>query len=421
MPSATTWLDRWCASMPGALYVHIPFCACKCLYCDFTSAATTANDPAMLAYRSALSSQLVELSEQGLLGEIDTAYVGGGTPTMLQEGLPKLVGTIADLCSPREVTCEANPESFSASMAEALAHAGATRVSLGVQSCIDAELKALGRIHDSACALAALKDGRVAGLSVSADLMCGIPLQTAKSWKESLEALLAVDIDHLSVYPLAVEEGTPLSCLVECGDIAGIDPDFQAECMEVAEEMLCASGMHRYEVASYAHPGAECQHNKAYWSGIGYLGLGTGASTMLSRAAYERLRPVMPQLPSLPNDIVRIRARVLSSTAQIISDPRLASLSLELELLDGAQTAAEDLMLGCRMVAGIDAGLLATARVELGAEAVDEAVESVVSRGLAAITRDGGLVPTHDGWLLGNELFGAMWNLAPASVESLKV
>lgn len=408
--------DRYHLPGAAALYLHVPFCAQKCLYCDFASWSTQRDDPLMATYVHALESQLAEVADLGLLDLCETAYVGGGTPTLLGARLPQLVTTVRRAApQTAELTCEANPDSLTDDLIAQLASAGATRLSIGVQSTADAELEALGRIHSAAQAEARVRASVASGLDVSCDLMCAIPLQADASWARSVADVISWGVGHVSVYPLAIEEGTPFGARYAGVEPAWNDPDVQATRMEQARSLLEGRGFHRYEVASYARPGRECRHNEAYWTGLPYLGLGVGAASMLTREGYERLRGACPQLPHVPDDVARIRLTVTSGRAAIAADPRLAALHFDLELLDDRQAMAEDLMLGMRLVFGVPAALLARARTLMG-HALDDAVGRVVARGLASPTADGGLAPTHDGWLLGNELYGALWDLAGSPV-----
>ena len=267
----------------SALYLHVPFCVRRCRYCDFTTSAIAHDDPLVEGYVEALVALLERLRYHGLLADIETAYVGGGTPTMAGAALPRLVLATRRACGAglREFSSEANPESLDANLARALATAGLTRLSLGVQSLDDAELARLGRAHDARRAHVAMASARAAGLDLSCDLMCGIPLQTRESWEASLRGVVDAGATHVSCYPLMVEEGTPLYDACEAGEEAWPDDDAQADLMLIAERVLGSAGMSRYEVASYALPGHACRHNIAYWTGRSYLGLGTGASSIL--------------------------------------------------------------------------------------------------------------------------------------------
>lgn len=370
----------------GALYVHVPFCARKCAYCDFVSEACAGGDPRLDAYLDETLRQLDAFAATGLLGDCVTAYVGGGTPTVLGAArLGRLVGALREAC-PRvgELTCEANPDSLTDDVLEALVAAGATRLSVGVQSLADDELCALGRLHDAACARERVSAAVATGLRVSVDLMCAIEHQTDASWDATIEGVLSLGVGHVSVYPLAIEEDTPLGRRFGGETPAFNDEDVQAERMERAAELLARAGYCRYEVASYARPGQECAHNVAYWTGVPYLGLGLGAASMLEPAQYELARGVYGWLPEPDAGAARMR---------------FSTYDREVEFLSEREAWAEDLMLGMRLVRGVDA-----ARVPA------DAAHDLARRGLVEL-RGGRLVPTHDGWLLGNELFAALWDL----------
>ena len=266
-----------------ALYLHIPFCRAKCLYCDFDSRALTgcALEEAIGAYCEGLSAQVDAHGNAGELSEVETVYVGGGTPSLLGGRLVGLVDYVRAYCEPVEFTCEANPESFTLDLAQAQRAAGVTRISLGVQSLNASELKAIGRIHSAEQAMLAIAQAKAAGFSTSCDVMCGLPGQTLDTFAETLRSLVTLNPDHVSVYPLQLEEGTPLARMEEAGEMEVPDEDFQAQCMGLAAEVLEESGYERYEVASYAKPGHRCRHNIAYWTGKPYLGLGRSAASML--------------------------------------------------------------------------------------------------------------------------------------------
>ncbi len=244
----------------SALYLHIPFCKAKCLYCDFDSRALGGCelDAAMDAYCARLLSLVDRHGAAGELDEVETVYIGGGTPSLLggrlpqvvrrvrsycspieftceanpesftlelaqtlrEAGitrislggrLPQVVRRVRSYCSPIEFTCEANPESFTLELAQTLREAGITRISLGVQTLDADELRAIGRIHSAEQAMLAIAQAKAVGFSTSCDVMCGLPGQTAESFRWTLESLLALRPDHVSVYPLQLEEGTPLA------------------------------------------------------------------------------------------------------------------------------------------------------------------------------------------------------------------
>lgn len=415
MPSSTAigsgrdWRERLTSAGIDALYLHIPFCARKCAYCDFASWATTRGDALPRRYAEAMEQQVEEVSLLGLLDGCETAYVGGGTPSLLGESLGGLVRCVME-CAPgvHELTCEANPDSLSDAVLSDVAAAGCTRLSIGVQSLCDAELSELGRLHDAARARERVLAAVASGLDVSCDLMCAIPLQTADSWQATLEGVASLGVGHVSVYPLQIEDGTALARRVGDEQPSWNSPDTQASRMEQAQTVLDGYGYRRYEVASYARSTEkECVHNKTYWTGRPYLGLGTGAASMLTAEGYKRLLEACPQLGPLPEGMARARLKVVSGREEIARDASLSSLAFEEEFLTERQAAAEDLMLGARLACGLDAGLVDYTHDPLG-PSVDGRLERLVREGYL----DESLAPTQKGWLLGNELYGELWDLA---------
>lgn len=416
--SGEPWGQRYHEGGLRALYLHVPFCLSKCAYCDFPSWATRRGDPLMGGYARALAAQVGALSDAGLLERCETAYLGGGTPTLLGAGcLAGLVGAAA-ACSGQvgELSFEANPEFLTEEALARAREAGATRVSIGAQSLDDGELRGLGRVHDAEVARRAVGLAVASGLDVSCDLMCAIPRQTDASWGRTLAGALSLGIGHASVYPLQIEEGTALGRRYAGQDPDFDDPDVQAARMEAAERAMGRAGLVRYEVASYALPGRECRHNLAYWTGLPYAGLGTGAAAMLTAEGYARLREsCCPQLPKLFPRTSRARLRVETGRSEMaglagLADGGLSRLDFEVEELTFREALAEDLMLGARLTRGLDPGLVAEAREAMGAR-LDEALGGCVARGLLT-ERGGHLAPTERGWLLGNELYGALWDLA---------
>lgn len=404
-----------------AFYLHIPFCQSKCAYCDFDSVAACSLDDARAAqacYLDRLTNRVDAFGTAGLLDGVRTVYIGGGTPSLLGMRLVELVRSVMQWCAPEEFTCEANPESFTSSLALQLARAGVTRISLGVQSLQEEELKAVGRIHSAAQALDAICYAKDAGLDVSCDLMCGLPLQTQDSWAKSVAGLIEAGPCHVSIYPLTVEDGTPLALKVDSGRLVLPDEDEQADEMELARRFLVEAGFAPYEVASYALPGHACRHNIAYWTGIEYLGLGRSAASMLSRDTFRMSSSLFSDLA--PRDGAA-RIRVLQTDD--------AASNFEIEQLGIREAMAEDLMLACRMTRGIPQELLLRASAVFGKQIVADTCARAIELGLATWGAPdgenyvgassggvdlfpGALAPTQQGWLEGNELFGLFWNLA---------
>lgn len=383
--------------VPLHLYVHVPVCRTRCPYCDFFSAVPAQLEiaPAELAER--LVAQAWGWVDRGLgVRPLRTLYVGGGTPTMLGVALPGLVGGIAErfgLEERAEVTVEANPDSIDRGLVESLAEVGVTRVSLGVQSLDDGELVLLGRPHNASRALDAAGDVCDGGLSLSVDLMCGLPGQDLATWERTLEMAIATGADHVSVYPLSLEPGTPLQAAVLAGEVPEPDEDVAARAMGMASEMLGRAGLERYEIANHARPGYRSRHNTAYWTGAEYLGVGPSAHGMLGRDAalaagtIDQTAPFSRLRYAVPADL----GRGLTPVPQ-----------LEIELLDEAEAAREDAMLGLRLAEGITDLLARDADVT-------GVLEDLGRRGLVT-HGDGRWRITGQGWLMGNVVFGAVWN-----------
>ena len=385
--------------LPAHVYVHVPFCASKCDYCDFASVAG-ASPATVRAVFTGIKTQLTRWQASGLEGVLETVYIGGGTPSFVVDEVAGLLGRIADefVLHPRaEVSVEANPDSLRSEEVRALRDAGTTRISVGVQSFDDGVLRMLGRRHDARRAELACEAVADAGLSLAIDLMCGVPGQTTTSWAATLERVVATGARHVSVYPLAIEEGTPLSVAVSTGLVAEPDPDLAAEMMVLAEEFLGYHGIARYEVANYAAPGFESVHNRAYWTGRSYLGVGPAAHAMLDA-------PTARAVGMLEGEPVAEPARVRYANAADIDD-WLTLHGDTVEVLDAGVARREDVMLGMRLTQGVPAEQVAVA-------GLDGVLESLQRDGLVEHVGAGGSArwrTTRRGWLLGNEVFGRIW------------
>jgi len=279
---------------PVGVYVHVPFCVQRCTYCDFnTYAGLLALRP---AYVRALQRELAQLlTRYGPLAA-HTLYFGGGTPSLLDPAdIAALIAATRqslDLTAAAEITLEANPGTLDRPQLDALRAAGVTRLSLGVQSADPQLLRVLGRIHTWEAAVATFQQARAAGFdNLSLDLMYGLPGQALAQWKETLAHVLALGPEHLSLYALTLEEGTPLAARVAAGTWPTPDPDLAAEMYEWASERLWRAGFWQYEISNWARgaqsapalwalPVAELpvsQHNLLYWRNEPWLALGAGA------------------------------------------------------------------------------------------------------------------------------------------------
>jgi len=392
---------------PVSLYVHVPFCVSKCAYCDFYS-----KPGAPELYSRFVDAALFEAghwSHYDLLDDVPTMYIGGGTPTVLGMELVRLVRGLretAHLRSDAEITVETNPETTDADQVALLVGAGITRFSLGVQSFDDAVLAALGRCHDAARTESALEVLRASGVPFSIDLICGVPGQSFESWDSTLEKAVGCGARHVSVYPLTVEDGTPLATAVIEGRQPTPDPDVAADMMLAAEVALAAAGIPRYEVASYAQPGHEARHNLVYWTGGAYLGVGPHAASMLPYAEFRRVAEAEGWSLEPPAAEPPVRARFTRETSLEDYLRRPLARPEPLETLAAQEVLREDVMLGLRLSRGVPVGAVAEAGLA-------ETLSSLAERGLVSLSRDGDGVErwrtTQRGWLLGNQVFGAVW------------
>ena len=273
------------------LYLHVPFCAAKCRYCDFYSAA--APRARQQAYVAALVRDLIARAKTAEGYVVDTVYLGGGTPSLLPPSdIALLLGTLRghyDLAEDAEITMECNPHSAKTGDFEALLQAGVNRLSIGLQSAIDTELAALGRPHDFADFEKTFCAARAAGFSnISVDVMFGIPHQTVKSLEKTLAAVVSLAPEHMSAYGLRVEEGTPFWRERHTLPIA--DEDTVADMQLLVARVLGEAGYEHYEVSNYARGGYRSRHNMRYWLGQEYLGFGPAAHSYFDGVRFEAPR-----------------------------------------------------------------------------------------------------------------------------------
>ncbi|HUH14136.1 MAG TPA: radical SAM family heme chaperone HemW, partial [Longimicrobiales bacterium] len=282
--------------IPEHLYLHVPFCLRRCPYCDF--AVTVDRRPPVGAWTEAVRAELEALlAGHGWGAPLAprTVYVGGGTPSLLGgEGMVALrraLEGLVDWSAVAEWTAEANPESFGADVAREWRDAGVDRVSIGAQTFHEPALRWMGRLHGADGPAAAVDAARAAGIEdVSVDLIFALPARLGRDWTDDLERALALEPTHLSLYGLTAEEGTPLGRWVGEGRERLPDEEgYEADYLEAARR-LPAAGLAHYEVSNFARPGFESAHNRAYWRGAAYLGLGPSAHSYLPPTRWWNLR-----------------------------------------------------------------------------------------------------------------------------------
>jgi oxygen-independent coproporphyrinogen-3 oxidase len=306
-------------SQPLYVYAHVPFCASKCVYCDFY--VTLAKYGGQEAYLQALLREWQLRSDflktSSSLWHLETLYMGGGTPSLLTasayESLFQAMSGCLALPSTAEITLEANPNAMASTPADYLS-VGFNRVSVGVQSFQDGELKKLSRIHTADAAFEFIEKLSEQGFqNISLDLMYGIPGQTLNSWSDTLTRALALPIQHLSLYGLKVEEATPLARLVQTGAYPLPDEEMTVSMYEMACQVLAENGFHRYEFSNFARPGFESRHNLRYWDFEDWLALGPSAHGLWQGVRYENAADLAQYL----NDPLGGSSETLSPQVQL--------------------------------------------------------------------------------------------------------
>lgn len=259
--------------MPQSLYIHIPFCKKKCLYCDFYSVA---HESAIVkTYVSALASQINQINSS-----FSTIYIGGGTPTILDENLlEKLLSSLNNkIKKDTEFTVEANPESLTPQKIDLFLRYKVNRLSIGVQSLDDEKLKKLGRLHDVKTALTAIRNAKNSGFkNISIDLIFGLWDEKLDDWKEELKKAVSLPIKHLSCYALSYEKKTPLYKKIKNKEIVPLGDILAAKMFKYAIDYLPPKGFLHYEVSNFSKRDYECRHNLNYWQNNEYIGIGSGA------------------------------------------------------------------------------------------------------------------------------------------------
>lgn len=363
------------------VYIHFPFCRSKCAYCDFNSLAC-ADDATVFSYLTALKRE-IRFAGERFSSRVDTVYLGGGTPSLMSpkqiESLFSVLSAAFSGYSPAEVSVEVNPESATEDVLRAFRDAGVNRVSIGVQSLSDENLRAVGRVHDAATARAAMdRAARIFG-NVSVDIIVGLPFDTEDIVKEEL-AEIAGRVGHVSVYELTLEEGTPLARAADEGRVWLPSDDETAEYLEIATDVLSGFGIERYEVSNFARPGTECLHNTGYWTREEYVGLGAGAHSLIRTCADGTPLPAEIRFAS-PKDIHAYIGGV-NCVGSFDDVPRA-----DMNVLSPADVKWERIMLGLRMTRGIPEELLEgkdTSRVENFLRRKDGRV-SLTRRGIAVM------------------------------------
>jgi len=326
---------------PGfGIYVHWPFCAAKCPYCDFNSHVRhqPVDQP---RFAAAFATELATMRARTGPRSVTSIFLGGGTPSLMQ---PETVGAVLDAIGRNwdvaqgiEVTLEANPSSVEAGRFRGYRAAGVNRVSLGVQALNDRDLKFLGRLHNVAEALRAIELAREIFPRLSFDLIYARPGQTADDWAAELKQAIGYAADHLSLYQLTIEEGTPFHALHAARKFAIPDNDLAADLYALTQEVTEAHGLPAYEISNHARPGAESRHNLTYWRYGEYVGVGPGAHGRFIEHG-RRTVTIAERMPETWLNLVEAKGHGVTGG----------------ELLTRAEEADEFLLMGLRLAEGID-------------------------------------------------------------------
>ncbi|MGV8145668.1 MAG: radical SAM family heme chaperone HemW [Alkaliphilus sp.] len=278
-----------------ALYIHIPFCESKCYYCDFNS--FSGKNELIEDYTKVLLKEINHYREKLIECEISTVFFGGGTPSILKSNQISLImesiSSHFDINKNAEISIEANPGTLSKQKLQSYRDSGINRLSMGLQSCNDAYLKELGRIHTFEEFISNLEDARKIGFkNINVDLMFALPNMTTREWKNCLIQINKFEIPHISAYSLIWEDGTKFQQLKQGGHIKPIDDDEELEMYHLTIEYLKNKGYKHYEISNYAKKGCECRHNIAYWKNQNYIGLGAGAHSYYENKRFNNANKI---------------------------------------------------------------------------------------------------------------------------------
>ncbi|WP_027088254.1 radical SAM family heme chaperone HemW [Cohnella panacarvi] len=386
MKATSPPLHAW---TPRALYIHIPFCTNKCFYCDFNS-YVAAGQP-IDAYLDALDNEM-KLTVAKLPPEtIDTVFVGGGTPTVLDpKQMTRFLASVRrhfPIASNAEFTMEANPGTTDPEKLATMREGGVNRISFGAQTFDEELLKTIGRIHEARDVVQSIANAKAAGFeNLSIDLMFGLPNQKLAQLKDSVNKAIELDLPHYSLYGLKVEENTLFYRLYQRDELPLPEEEEELAMYEYLMERLSGEGYRQYEISNFARPGFESRHNITYWRNEPYYGLGAGAHGYAHGLRHVNIKGVQPYIDAANSALPR----------------------LETNPVDAADAMGDFMMVGLRMLGGVREEDFGS---QFGGATMEEtfgpALSKLQKQGLLERTERGGYRLTPQGVLLGNEVFGA--------------
>ena len=343
------------------IYIHIPFCVKKCDYCDFLSAP--ADLETKEKYVEALINEIKLNKNKMSEYVVDTVFIGGGTPSLLEENqISKIMSVLRDNCNMSEnpeITIECNPGTITESKLLEYKKSGINRISFGLQSANDEELKSIGRIHNYAGFLESYNLARKCGFdNINVDLMSALPGQTLKSYEETLNKVVRLEPEHISAYSLIVEENTLMYDRVKKAQIKGINilPDEESErkMYYLTNNILRSNGYRKYEISNYSKPGKECKHNIGYWQRKEYLGFGIGAASLYKENRYNNITDINKYIEVLTNNIKENSINNVGNSSEVENQVNiLNSIVKNLQQLTERDRMEEFMFLGLRMMEGV--------------------------------------------------------------------
>ena len=386
------------------LYVHVPFCKTKCPYCDFNTYQGI--EDLIEPFLPALTSEIERWGDTLAYPAVKSIFFGGGTPSYLPKGdIEKILSSIQasfQVAPNAEITIEANPGDLDSAACAAIIAQGVNRLSIGVQSLDNDLLNLLGRRHQASEAVEAFESARQAGFdNVNLDLMYGLPNQSMDQWRQTLDSLIGLAPEHISLYALGIEEGTPMHRWLEDGKIPEPDPDLAADMYQYARESLAAAGYHHYEISNWSRPGRACEHNVVYWENGPYLGVGPGAH---SRLGDFRFWTVLS-----PRNYNAKASGWAAAVVQPIDD--LVEAALEniptlggWEHLSLETTCSETMFLGLRLLDGLDLSQASSVAGADLAKKFQAPIQECIDLGL--LEQDGDCLKlTESSYLIANQAF----------------
>jgi putative oxygen-independent coproporphyrinogen III oxidase len=390
-----------------SLYIHIPFCVHRCGYCDFNTYAGLQKWIPEYVQAVCRELEIISTTEFEPLA-IHTIYFGGGTPSLVtSDGIKTIINTVKrhyDCSNLDEISLEANPGTISTDYFGELRQAGVNRVSLGMQSANETELALLQRQHTFEDVTKAVKWARAAGINnLNLDLIFGLPNQKTAHWMASLEAAISLRPEHLSLYGLTIEHGTPLQHEVETGALAHPDPDLAADMYEAARDRLPEAGFVHYEISNWARESKDkesfvCKHNLQYWRTLPYLGIGAGAHGFINHYRTENIANPVAY-------IKRFRDHPLFAAGQATGFPK-SPATLQASFIDQNTEIGENMMMGLRLVQEGISGQEFYKRYGLSLDAKYGAeIKRLIEVGLLERIPADSLRLTNKGQLLGNLVF----------------